>query len=63
MAAIADGFDAMASDRPYRQGMEMAAVRKILSAGAGIQWDPGYTEIFLTLLDQGLLSEVRTPRQ
>lgn len=53
IAAIADGFDAMVSDRPYRLGMELAAVRGVLTAGAGTQWDPGYTEIFLELIDRG----------
>ena len=57
MAAIADGFDAMASDRPYRRGMELERVRGILASGAGTQWDAAYVETFLTLLDQGLASK------
>lgn len=55
IAAIADGFDAMVSDRPYRLGMELAVVRGILAVGAGTQWDPTYVEIFLTLIDRGVV--------
>ena len=55
MVALADAFDAMASDRPYRPGLELDAARAILVAGAGTQWDPSYTEVFLSLVDQGRL--------
>lgn len=55
MVAIADGFDAMVSDRPYRLGMEVGAVREILADGAGSQWDPTYVDLFLSLLGQGAL--------
>ncbi len=37
--AVADAFDAMGSDRPYRKGMEDAKVDAILREGAGQQWD------------------------
>lgn len=55
MVAIADGFDAMVSERPYRPGKEVGAVRQILAAGAGSQWDPTYVDLFLSLLGQGSL--------
>jgi len=38
--AVADSYDAMASDRPYRRGMPLGQVEQILRAGAGAQWDP-----------------------
>lgn len=38
--AVADSFDAMGSDRPYRQGMPISKVSEILERGAGDQWDP-----------------------
>jgi HD-GYP domain-containing protein (c-di-GMP phosphodiesterase class II) len=38
--AVADSYDAMASDRPYRKGMPLGQVEQILRAGAGAQWDP-----------------------
>jgi hypothetical protein len=38
--AVADSYDAMCSDRPYRPGLTVARLEEILSEGAGIQWDP-----------------------
>jgi HD-GYP domain-containing protein (c-di-GMP phosphodiesterase class II) len=40
VVAVADAFDAMGSDRPYRDGMPDEKVDAILRAGAGKQWDP-----------------------
>ncbi len=37
--AVADGFDAMSSTRPYRRGMTPRAIDEILRKGAGVQWD------------------------
>jgi HD-GYP domain-containing protein (c-di-GMP phosphodiesterase class II) len=38
--AVADAFDAMGTDRPYRPGLTPHEVASILEAGAGRQWDP-----------------------
>jgi HD-GYP domain-containing protein (c-di-GMP phosphodiesterase class II) len=40
IAAVADAFDAMSSDRPYRKGMDDDKLHEILRSGAGKQWDP-----------------------
>lgn len=40
IAAVADAFDAMTSNRPYRPGMPLEKVERILQEGAGKQWDP-----------------------
>jgi putative two-component system response regulator len=37
--AVADTFDALTSDRPYRSGMTVARAIEILEQGAGTQWD------------------------
>ena len=37
--AVADSFDAMGSDRPYRQGMPTEKIEEILQRGSGEQWD------------------------
>ena len=47
--AVADGFDAMTSDRPYRRGMPFEKAVSILSDGAGTQWDAEAVEAFLQL--------------
>ncbi|RDI43207.1 HD-GYP domain-containing protein [Falsibacillus pallidus] len=50
--AIADAFDAMTSDRPYRKGMPFEKAISILSEGSGTQWDPALIEIFLSLIKE-----------
>jgi putative nucleotidyltransferase with HDIG domain len=48
--AVADCFDAMASDRPYRAGMALSRVVEIIGAGTGKQFDPAVVEAFLRVL-------------
>jgi len=50
--AVADAFDAMSSDRPYRKGMPDARVDEILHAGAGQQWDPDVVAAFFRASDE-----------
>jgi putative nucleotidyltransferase with HDIG domain len=38
--AVADSFEAMTATRAYREGRSVAEALRILSAGAGQQWDP-----------------------
>lgn len=38
--AVADAYDAMTSDRPYRTGMPDEKVDDIFKRGAGAHWDP-----------------------
>lgn len=38
IVAVADAFDAMTSDRPYRNGMEIDRVVSIFEGGRGSQW-------------------------
>lgn len=45
--AVADTFDALTSDRPYRQGMAIEQALAILESGAGKQWDPHLVETFV----------------
>jgi hypothetical protein len=51
--AVADSFDAMTSDRPYRTAMTTERAVAILQAGAGTQWDPEIVQAFLrTIADR-----------
>lgn len=51
--AVADSFDAMTSDRPYRPGMPVSRAVEILRAGRGQQWDPAIVDAFLrSITDQ-----------
>jgi putative two-component system response regulator len=47
--AIADAYDAMTSDRPYRDSLTSTQACQVLSDGAGSQWDPALVDAFLTL--------------
>jgi putative nucleotidyltransferase with HDIG domain len=38
--AVADGFDAMTTDRPYQKGMTRETACSILRKNAGTKWDP-----------------------
>ncbi len=48
--AVADSFDAMTSDRPYRRGMPVAQAAAILRAGRGTQWEAALVDAFLRTL-------------
>lgn len=48
--AIADAYDAMTSQRPYRAALSPAKARSMLQAGAGQQWDAHLVEIFIGVL-------------
>jgi len=45
--AVADSYDAMTSDRPYRRGMPAAKAAAILREGRGAQWDEALVDAFL----------------
>lgn len=44
--AVADAFDAMTSDRPYRRGMPFEKAASIIRDGAGTQWDCDVVDAF-----------------
>jgi len=45
--AVADGYDAMSTARPYRDPMPCRRVEEILLEGAGTQWDKRVIEAFM----------------
>ncbi|QAZ67750.1 response regulator [Solidesulfovibrio carbinolicus] len=49
--AIADAFDAMTTDRPYRQGMALTHALGVIRDEAGRQFCPICAEAFLAMLD------------
>ncbi|MEA2662849.1 MAG: cyclic di-GMP phosphodiesterase [Chloroflexota bacterium] len=58
IAAIADAWDAMTSDRPYRAGLDREEARRRLHAGRGSQWDAEFVDVFVALLDDGTIDRV-----
>ncbi|MHC4875709.1 MAG: HD-GYP domain-containing protein [Planctomycetota bacterium] len=49
--AVADSYDAMRSDRPYRKGLPVEKIEKIFTDGAGRQWDPKIIEAYFRARD------------
>jgi putative two-component system response regulator len=47
IVAVADAFDAMTTDRPYRTAMAAAVAFQRLDDGRGEQWDPDVVDMFL----------------
>jgi HD-GYP domain-containing protein (c-di-GMP phosphodiesterase class II) len=58
--AIADSFDAMTSDRPYRRGMSADKAARILREGRGRQWDGAVVDAFLRSIGDRL-TDAATP--
>ena len=54
IVSVVDAYDAMTSDRPYRNAMPLEEATAILQDGAGRQWDP---RVVRTLLDSAELKE------
>jgi HD-GYP domain-containing protein (c-di-GMP phosphodiesterase class II) len=51
--AVADAYEAMTADRPYRAGLGHDAAREELRACAGTQFDPRVVDAFLGVLTRG----------
>jgi len=52
LLAVADAWDAMTSDRPYRKGMPDEKAEAILRKGAGTQWDAQIVDAFFRARDE-----------
>lgn len=50
--AVADAYDAMASDRPYRRRMSWERARAELLAGRGTQWDAEVVDAFIAMIEE-----------
>lgn len=51
--AVADVFDSLSSDRPYRKALSPSEVRDILIKGSGTEFDPKVVEAFLSAFRRG----------
>ncbi len=50
IVALADAFDAMTSDRPYRAALSLEEAKAEIARQAGLQFDPYLTQEFLAML-------------
>jgi len=53
--SVANAFDAMLSDWPYRNALAMSHVREEMQRCAGTQFDPKIVEVFLSIPEQNWL--------
>lgn len=51
--AVADCYDAIISDRPYRKGLPKRQAREMLIQGSGTHFDPMVIEVFTRLIAAG----------
>jgi putative nucleotidyltransferase with HDIG domain len=61
VVAVADAFDAMTSDRPYRSALSIEEAVARLRMGAGKQWDPLAVDALLAVLIDGRLERDGQP--
>jgi HD-GYP domain-containing protein (c-di-GMP phosphodiesterase class II) len=57
VVAVADAFDAMTSDRPYRRALSVDEAVERFRIGSGRQWDPVVVSAMLRLLREGRLDQ------
>ncbi|MEQ8175555.1 MAG: HD domain-containing phosphohydrolase [Syntrophomonadaceae bacterium] len=53
--AIADAFDAMTSDRPYREALSVGEALQEIERNAGTQFDPLTAGLFIKLVGEGTI--------
>jgi putative two-component system response regulator len=52
LLSLVDVYDALRSERPYKQAMTHEEAYDIIYKGRGTQFDPGLVDIFLTVSEQ-----------
>lgn len=61
--AVADAYDAMTSNRSYREPMPQEKVRGEIEKGKGAQFDPKFADIMLEMIDEDAEYEMREGTQ
>lgn len=56
--SVADTYDALTTDRPYRKGMEPQIALEYIKQAGGTQLDPAVVQIFITLFNKGIINEL-----
>jgi putative nucleotidyltransferase with HDIG domain len=52
IVTMADAYDAMSSDRPYRKALSTEAIREEILRCSGAHFDPDLVKVFLQVLDE-----------
>ena len=58
--AVADAFDAMSSQRPYRDRLAQEKVIRTIREVSGKQFDPNVVEVFLKAVQENKISSVKS---
>ncbi len=61
--AVADAYEAMVTDRPYRAAMSAGAARQELNRCAGTQFDPLVVAAFISTLSDDVMPADEQPRE
>jgi putative two-component system response regulator len=59
MVAIADVFDALTSNRPYKLAWPFEVAIETVKQGAGTQFDPKLVKTWAELYEEGILQKIR----
>jgi putative two-component system response regulator len=60
IVAVADVFDALTHERPYKEAWPVDRAVEVIAGESGAQFDPAVVAAFLTLDHEALLSETGT---
>jgi putative nucleotidyltransferase with HDIG domain len=60
--AVADAYDAMSNDRPYRKALPWPQARYVLLRYRGTQWDGRAVDAFVEMIDEERGAAAETPR-
>ncbi len=63
IVTVADAYDAMTSDRPYRKGRPTSVAIQELMAYSGQQFSPTVVQALVALHERGALARLRTPAE
>jgi putative nucleotidyltransferase with HDIG domain len=55
VVAVADVYDSLTSDRPYRKAMSAYDAKEIITKGSGTEFDPKVVNAFLSAFNKGAL--------
>jgi len=58
LVAVADVFDSLTHERPYKDASPMEVAVEAIRAGAGSHFDPKVVEAFMRLMDRGEVAEL-----
>ncbi len=56
--AIADAFDVMTNERPYREPVSVKEALEEIRACSGSQFDPAITKVFISLVESGRFNKI-----